>query len=980
MMIACLAIAASTAPVVAGPVAAGRADASPTAPVDARGPVSDPQLVAEIAGARSERGESLQPQSLAVEVLTHDGVRVVGAVRSLGGVVTGQVPGEVLQADMPADRIEELARTPGAEFVQAARPMQRPPRPAIEAASSRALTNEGVAAMDLTAWHGSGRRGAGVKVGVIDFFTMDRWNPDEQGPTPTVANGHMFCKDSIGLELCLPDGSINSAQGDVHGLAVTEIVKDSAPDADVYIATAATVSDLLSVVDWFQAKGVSIVTRSLGSPYDGPGDGSGPLDTVVGYAGQRGMVWFNSAGNDAGSGYMRVAVAATGPDRTVQFTPGDDLLRLTSANFGCFELDGIRWANDWRLPPAERTDYSIEVYQPATVAAAGDLHTNPTDLFPVDVFDAPGFQSVVDASQRDGADPLEATGLSWCTTTGISYLRIVRNAATPVGAQPDVLEIASTFRDLEYVSDPAGSAAKPVVDSQSLSVLAVGALAMPSSDTVAAYSSQGPTNDGRIKPDIVAPSCVSSSAFGTGPSTCFAGTSASAPAAAGAAAVLLSAGLATPGEPLAALVRHLAVDIGAPGTDNVAGNGKLVLPNPPRPIPSAQPSTFTAVPATRILDTRSDSPVGPAELLGIQPRRGLLDLPVTGAHGVPPAGVTAVAVNITAVDSIETHYVQALPTLRGTVGGTSTLNVSVLGQPRANFAIVPVGVGGKISLYMPTGGNVVVDLIGYFAPAPNPAAATAGRFVAISPERWMDTRSAGPYPAGTTAPRPTGDGATVTAVRPTKSAVPSVGVAALVVNITADGAAAPGFLRAVPTGAKSTGTSTVNYVAGVPAANTAIVALGAGGMISVFALRPTNVIVDVMGYITDASAPPGANGLFVALPPGRSYDSRDGGGAPFAAGEIRHLGLAQRPGAPVVAPGASAVSANVTADQGAAVGFVRIYPASRPQIDTSSLNFAADAPVANAALAAVGPGATMDAFANRQVHVIIDVNGYFTGP
>ena len=64
---------------------------------------------------------------------------------------------------------------------------------------------------------------------------------------------------------------------------------------------------------------------------------------------------------------------------------------------------------------------------------------------------------------------------------------------------------------------------------------------------------------------------------------------------------------------------------------------------------------------------------------------------------MPAVGVTAVAVNITSVDSVATHYVQALPTLQATVGATSTLNVSVLGAPRPNFAIVPVGVGGQIS-------------------------------------------------------------------------------------------------------------------------------------------------------------------------------------------------------------------------------------------------------------------------------------------
>ena len=64
---------------------------------------------------------------------------------------------------------------------------------------------------------------------------------------------------------------------------------------------------------------------------------------------------------------------------------------------------------------------------------------------------------------------------------------------------------------------------------------------------IAFYSSQGPTNDGRIKPDLSAPSCVGSTIY----RPCFNGTSAASPAAAGMAALLLGQGLAGPGMPLA---------------------------------------------------------------------------------------------------------------------------------------------------------------------------------------------------------------------------------------------------------------------------------------------------------------------------------------------------------------------------------------------------------------------------------------------
>ncbi|HAP76037.1 MAG TPA: hypothetical protein DCR14_08150, partial [Acidimicrobiaceae bacterium] len=69
------------------------------------------------------------------------------------------------------------------------------------------------------------------------------------------------------------------------------------------------------------------------------------------------------------------------------------------------------------------------------------------------------------------------------------------------------------------------------------------------------------------------------------------------------------------------------------------------------------------------------------------------------------------AINLTSVNTTQTGYLQAYPYLRATVGGTSTLNISTAGPARPNFAIVPVGVNGTISIYLQAGGNVIVDVM-----------------------------------------------------------------------------------------------------------------------------------------------------------------------------------------------------------------------------------------------------------------------------
>ncbi len=86
-------------------------------------------------------------------------------------------------------------------------------------------------------------------------------------------------------------------------------------------------------------------------------------------------------------------------------------------------------------------------------------------------------------------------------------------------------------------------------------------------------SSQGSTNDGRIKPDIMGPAKVSSFTWGIGNST-----STSTPHVSGAAALILSryADISTV-EQLRSVMESWAVDMGASGKDNIYGSGRLRL-------------------------------------------------------------------------------------------------------------------------------------------------------------------------------------------------------------------------------------------------------------------------------------------------------------------------------------------------------------------------------------------------------------------
>jgi hypothetical protein len=84
------------------------------------------------------------------------------------------------------------------------------------------------------------------------------------------------------------------------------------------------------------------------------------------------------------------------------------------------------------------------------------------------------------------------------------------------------------------------------------------------------YSSRGPTNDGRLKPDIVATDGTSSWTYGTS-----FGTSFSAPTFAGAVALMYQTDSFFSPVGAAEILVALAADVGDPGSDNVFGAGKL---------------------------------------------------------------------------------------------------------------------------------------------------------------------------------------------------------------------------------------------------------------------------------------------------------------------------------------------------------------------------------------------------------------------
>lgn len=533
------------------------------------GPMADPVLSAVVEGRAVPASDPGGPPVMAPDGRAHVEVfhelsseAIAALIVSLGGELTGEVPGVLAEALVPIDALVDLQAAPGVSYVRAVQAFGVPPEPPRPVEGSVAATISAVAKTGADAWHAAGFDGTGMKIGVIDFFNGSVWSAAQAaGELPAPAG-----------TLCLNAGApcdIWTWGGSVHGVGVSEVVHDMAPGAQLYLASFMTVSDVQAIINWLAANGVTVVNTSWGERYDGPGDGTGPSAVVANSAVSQGITWIKSAGNNAGvvgsreGSYWRGSWSDPDGDGFLNFQDGGEFLR-TSCRFSY----GVRW-NDWG--EASPTDYDIYGW---------NFSTGLWDL-------------MAGADQTAGAPPVEYPyfGGNYCSSN-VGYFAVYRYSAG--GDTSDVLEYGTNGGGLSIWQNP-HSAAGPIADSSTPGVLSVGAIDPASGTMIAEYSSWGPTNDGRMKPDISAPSCFPTVAYP--PPSCMNGTSGAAPVVAGAAAIVQHAGAATTPSQVHSFLTGRAVDRGAAGPDNIYGVGEVMMGAPPSTDGWLRVVTNPAVPA-----------------------------------------------------------------------------------------------------------------------------------------------------------------------------------------------------------------------------------------------------------------------------------------------------------------------------------------------------------------------------------------------
>lgn len=415
--------------------------------------------------------------------------------------------GHLAEIEMPPEHRQNVSRLP---WVKSVTRVREPVSPAV--AGSGNASSLGVERL-----HQRGITGSNVRVGIIDG-----------GFDPTTANLSDAVADTR---------RFSEPVGTRHGTAVAEIVSQTAPDASLYLATATTPTNVSASLEYFAARDVDVVVMSAAYPSLND-DGEHILAQPIADARRNGILYVNSAGNFRLQHWEGSFVDTDG-DGYHEFTPGTDERQCIPSCTVLAQPGRFRAVLDWERE-GDGSEYQIRLYDPSV----GDQG----EIFATSV---PAFETADDNRQ------FMATQLSRRPVD-----LVINNTAGPGN---DELELYLYDTQME---DPVGrsSIGAPADVAAATSVAAYDR----ANQQTAAYSSLGPTDDGRLAPTVTGYTNIGVSS-GT-----FRGTSASAPYVAGVAA-LIEGATAEDRSPrqLNSVLVETADDIGDPGEDITSGAGVI---------------------------------------------------------------------------------------------------------------------------------------------------------------------------------------------------------------------------------------------------------------------------------------------------------------------------------------------------------------------------------------------------------------------
>lgn len=411
-------------------------------------------------------------------------------VRAAGGWIeaVAERPGWV-KVKLPPEALRGVSRHP-----RVAR-MRAPHYPSLKAVS------EGVAVMHADSYlAATGANGAGVTVGVLD-------------------TSYSGAQGLLGTELPADTAFLQPVQGggegvgSAHGTACAEVIHDIAPGARLVLATFQDDTTWFQAAEDLVAAGARIISHSIGFDNLYPPDGNHPFALAADEASANGALFVTAAGNEAEK-YFQGTWSDTDANEFMEFGGVTELLPIFRGSDTTVRL---RWddphgtaSHDYDLlvvTDAFRTDQSLD-NNPAIVAISGD-------------------------AQYGSGDPIETVFLDVEGEGQFLYVVVRHDPATPTKPDQQIF----IWADSDVHPDYAVASSTLTLPGDSREAVAVGAVDVGTL-VLESFSSRGPTADGRVKPDLVAPDGVTTSSYGP---QAFWGTSSATPHASGAAALLLSA-------------------------------------------------------------------------------------------------------------------------------------------------------------------------------------------------------------------------------------------------------------------------------------------------------------------------------------------------------------------------------------------------------------------------------------------------------
>jgi hypothetical protein len=499
------------------------------------------------------------------------------ALARLGAPVTARA-GSLLQVRNAPGLAEQVRRLSGVRGVGPA-----------DVAVPDQVISQGVERIGADALQSHGLTGAGIRIAVVDLGFGAAWRTLLGKELPPLTQ--IDAIESFDHTSGQPDiqGLSNADEPTGHGANVAQVVWDIAPGARYTFVNYHTQVELSQAVDWLVngpdgKPRVDIVVHS-NSFLDGPFDGTGLAAQAVNRAHDAGIFWANSAGNYRRRHWEGVA-GDPGKDGWADIGPADRGYLTFPLTAGTGMGATLFWSN---------------------CTKSGTSISAASTRFQLDVTDAAPSSPVVFAQgQKDASQPASFVGyLPAATGTyGLRVQQLTAGVACNLeifGGGVELGDEATLASSIPTPGDARGSFTVGARDWQG--------------DAAADYSSEGPTEDGRLKPDVVAPASTA-----VWPGVAMVGTSASAPHAAGAAALLMqrdrAAGQPSDPDTIARELTAGALDIDPTGPDEITGAGRIRLDLDPPTWLSTTPSAGQPVGDTARFDIDVDD-AGTIEASGV---------------------------------------------------------------------------------------------------------------------------------------------------------------------------------------------------------------------------------------------------------------------------------------------------------------------------------------------------------------------------